>query len=395
MSAKAVVVFDSFGHPLREAEVTLAEEILGLTNSDGYILSPFPGFEGQTYVRVLCSGFFPAVYAITLDDLNQEIHLGGPNNGGNTIYLPPLTSSFKKPSRDRIINVKANLCNIRDADDWPIFEPFIDYLIVTGNPKADDWVLRLKAAGSTHISVTLSGDYAEYLGWANGRYPVPGLDSSNDLNQFASILKWIQSRGLIPIVKLAFDGLRFDPVGWTYGWDWGYENMNRIANGLAEFNESVLWSTGFDGCFPTWTPNQTVSMLRHMRDVLGSKACIDTEFAGPGEVGYIHLGNGASDWHNNQLDILDHFSIELEVNPTPPSPALIDALGQVGERLLNPESDKYYLRGLDKSIAIDLYETDAYWQIRKYLVPQDAKDTADLGKNVGFTVFGNGLPNDH
>ncbi len=386
MSAKAVVVFDNSGQPIREAEVLLSDAVLGLTNSDGYVLSPVPEFPGQTYVRVLATSYLPAVYAVSLDDQNQEIHLGGPNSGGNTIYLPALQKSFSKPSRDRIINVMANLCNLRDAQDVPIFEPFINQLILTNLSRADDWVARLKDAGSTHITTDLTGDYNENLGWIS-RYPIAGGDYTNNLDSFKRILDYLLNHNLVPIIKSGADGQGYDPIGMTYGWQWGMNNLPVIYNELSDYRNSCLWSTSYDGGFADWSPNQLLAFIKMMRQSLGQDACIDTEFSGSGTISYIHLGNGAADWTPDKLGDLDCFSLELQTYPENE-----EGLIQVYERLLNPSFDKYYRGQVTKKQNISMYETCAYWAIRKQLSPTDARMQASRIQKLGYTSFGNGVP---
>ena len=344
----------------------------GQTNQDGYVLFNHVPNSVNVSVFVWGAGYKNFSFDMQLGDTNKN-------------YQVPLEPSFSKPSRDRIINVKANLCNIYDAFGLPIFDAFIGSLIVNDPARAEDWFIKLREAGSTHINTCLSGNYPPYA--------IPGLDSMNNLSQYDYILRTIRQHGFIPIVKLAFDGHVYDPYGWTYGWQYGMDNIERIATGLSDYVDSVLWSTGFDGCFPDWTPDQTVDMLRKMRAVLGEKACIDTEFAGPGTWGYIHMGNGAADWTKDKLGILDHFSLEAETFP----PDTGEGLQEIATRLLGPNcligpQTPYYLAGLDKYIAINVYETWAYKFIRKQSTPAQAVETANQAARYGFHVFGNGLP---
>lgn len=383
MAAKAVVVN---GQTVYEVELNGVRGYCN-GNPDGYYLFNSSFEAGSTFVRVIANGMKPALYPITLDGNNQEIHFGVDGGPDNTIHLPGL--SFEKPSRDRIINVKANFCNLYDAQGLPIFEDFIDTLIVEDEARAEDWITRLRAAGSTHITVTLSGDYPEALGWID-RYPIIGKDWTRDLTGFAQCLDWIISRGFIPIVKLATDGLAYDNAGLTYGWKWGMDKLPNILNDLSRFWDSCLWSTGFDGCFPTWSSKQTIQMLRMLKSVMGDKGNIDTEFAGPGSISYCHMGRGAEDWADDQLGLLDCFSLELEVFP-----AQAEGISQTATRLLGPNAKNcpttpYYLANTTKKINICFFETVAYWFIHK--VTNDYKTDANLGKFYGFTSFGNGLP---
>jgi hypothetical protein len=348
----------------------------GITNHDGYVLFNFVPNNTSVDVFVICAGFVNYFTVIALGDQNQNYNIN-------------LTPSFNKPSRDRIINVKANLCNLYDAYDHPIFEPMINWLILNDTILADDWLNRAIAAKSTHYNLAISCNYRNN--------PVPGLDLTHDLGAFSSVIDYVKSKGLIPIVKLAFDGQDFDPAGLTYGWNWGMNNVERIANGLSKHINSVLWSTGFDGCFPNWSRDQTIQMLRKMRAVFGQNAQLDTEFAGPpsGSWGYIHMGNGAADWANDTLGILDHFSLEAQRFPID----VTAGLQEVATRLLGPNcligpKTPYYLAGLNKYIAIDVYETVATWFYNGAVAsPQDAINAATAASAYGFKAFGNGVPN--
>jgi hypothetical protein len=356
---------------LSGAPVLLAQ---GITNNDGYVLFNYVPNNMKVDVYTFSPGHKNYVQAIQLGSSNIN-------------YPISLTPSFNKPSRERIINVMANLCNLYDADNQPIFEPMINALILYDESKANDWIARAKRAGSTHYNLAIACNYRNN--------PVPGMDFTQDLGTFSRIIDWIKLQGLIPIIKLAFDGQNYDPNGLTYGWQWGMNNVERIANGLSKHVDSCLWSTGFDGCFPNWSPDQTIKMLRRMRDVFGTKAQLDTEFAGPpGGWGYIHLGNGAADWAKDKLGILDHFSLEAEEYPINTG----EPAQQIATRLLGPNcligpQTPYYLASLDKEVAIDVYETVATWFYNGGIAqPQDAVNAANEMKKYGFKCFGNGVP---
>lgn len=298
------------------------------------------------------------------------------------------------PNRDQLINIQGNFCNLIDSEGIPIFDAFIDELILHNLPKAEDWINVLKANHTTHINLELSGDYNENLGWIS-RYPIPGHDWTKDIKGFRQIIDWVISKGLIPILKLSMDGQGYDPNGWTYGWQWGMDNLPHILTSLGDYVGKATFSTGYDGCFPNWTADQTIKAIKMLRTILGPDAVIDTEFAGPGTVGYCHMGNGASDWSDDKLGMLDTFSIELMTNP-PNS----DGVQQTAARLLGPEAKNiesknagpYYLVNTSKRIGIWMYETVAYWAIRKQL-GQDAIRQANAScAQYGFQLFGNGLP---
>lgn len=386
--AKAVVIFDPSGAPLPNAIGVLMGNNSPLTNVDGYALFGGDYPSGPTYIIVVANGYKSYIQPLTLTDFNQNIYIGGTSPNPNDINLPAL--SFNQPSHDSIINVKANFCNLFDATGIPVFDAFIGSLLMSNPLKANDWFVRLKQIGTTHMNVALSIRYDENLGWAP-TYPIAGYDFTNDLVSFAKILNVVINNGFIPIIKLAFDGQAYDPVGWTYGWQWGMDNLQRIKDGLIPFVNTCLWSTGFDGCFPDWTRDQTIQMLQKMRAVLGEQACIDTEFGNE----YCHMGQAGNDWTPDTLGILDCFSIE--VMQYPPD---VNGLQQVASRLLGPQATNiapenvgpYYLANLTKKINICLYETIAYQCSRKQATSADAIAVANTAAQYGYKSFGNGQP---
>lgn len=395
MAAKAVVIFGPGGTPLVNAEAKLVklptngmltEFVFPLTNQDGYGNIPISLPQGDYYFKVCATGFKNYLQLVTLDSDNQEIHVNAPGGPPNTIHLPSL--SFNTPSRDRIINVMGNLCNIIDAQGLPIFEPFINQLILSDVTRANDWIARLKDAGSTHITTDLTGDYNEFLPWLGGRYPIPGGDYTNNLDAFKRILDYLLGNDLIPIVKSGADGQGFDPNGLTYGWQWGISQLPNIYYQLRDYHDQCLWSTSYDGGFADWSPDQLLQFLKMMRGSFGKDGCIDAEFSGPGSISYIHLGNGAADWTPDKLGDLDCFSLELQVYPEDD-----EGLKEVYERLLNESSPVYYRHAVQKTQCISMYETTAYWSIRKYVSPDQNKSQAQRIKTFGYTSFGNGVPN--
>lgn len=391
MAAKAVVVFNN-GQPLINVECLFClnsgtERKWPLTNSDGYtILQDMPPASG--YIKIVANGFKSYLQLVSLDGNNQTIRVANGPDAPNDILLPAL--SFNKPSRDRIINVMANLCNINDATGLTIFEPFINQLILTDKNRADDWIARLKDSGSTHITTDITGDYDEILPYLGTRYPIPGGDYTRNINDFRRILDYLLGMSLIPIVKSGCDGHSYQSGGMTYGWSWGMDNMPYIYNQLKDYHDQCLWSTGYDGCFPDWTPDELLAFLRMMRVSLGDNN-IDTEFgSGPGEsISYCHLGNGAADWTDDKLGDLDSFSLELQTfaQSEQEITGQIEGMTEVFQRI-GPGG--IYLH--NTKTQIQMYETLAYWEIRKFADFQQAKQVAQRAFNVGYRTFGNGLP---
>src|SRR5260221_5003560 len=220
MAAKAVVVFDSSGSPIENAEVSLSNKYsFALTNGDGYTIHLENIPESTLYVRVLATGFSPAVYPVVLDGNNQEIHLGGPNNGPpNTIHLPPLSHSFKWPSIDVLRAFRGNFSGLvlpylKYGPDFPggklLFTP--SYVVESDQNRT--WIRRdYKAAGYKHFPLNLTNHstiyHDDYPDWddklidkyliellSDGLIPVGFAMGDND-----TTVNTHASPGLVPIV---------------------------------------------------------------------------------------------------------------------------------------------------------------------------------------------------
>ena len=302
-----------------------------------------------------------------------------------------------QPTRDNIINVQSNFCNLRDDDDIPIFTEFITSLIFHGMiSKFEDWMQRLDNVGSTHIDIGLTASYDENLGWIN-QYPIPDGNWSNDIIVVRDALDAIIEHGKIPHLHLNWD---------DFGLDWGFRNLPNIINQLVDYIPKILWDTGYDGCFPSWNRNQFISALYFLRHLLGPNGQIATEFAGPGgPLPYIDLGQGQGDY-DGPLQELDVLLLEYGTGQFDNKCGMQQQLTRLfGPRYPKPlipgcddHSGVYYLsaprkRGILGVCAYEWVWGGAFNQIRKLNVPADAVTIANGFKDYGFTSFGNGQPN--
>jgi len=312
-----------------------------------------------------------------------------------------LNQSSPKPkikTRADIINVQSNFCNLRDADDIPIFTIYLTSLYANKQyDKFDDWLNRLRAAGSTHIDIGLTAKYDENLGWVK-QYPIPDIDLTNGLFLLKQIIHTIISENFIPHIHLSMD---------DNGLNWAFANLPSIINQLIDYAPYCLWNTGWDGCFPSWNRNQTTAAIYLLRKILGQNAQIATEFGGPGGFfPYIDMGFGEGDYIG-PLQELDCLCLEYGNGGSIPLPDC--GMQQQGTRLLgsaykpllipgcDEHSNIYYLSSPRRRgpMNICIYEWvwgGAYNQIRKLNNPNDAKTIAQGFQKYGYTSFGNGQP---
>jgi hypothetical protein len=324
------------------------------------------------------------------------------------------------PSRDAVINVRADFGNLRDAKDRPMFTPFLLSLMddcAGGDSGAcadvEDWIARLKAEGDTHVALNISYDYGENLGWAP-RYPIHGLDLTKRVPTLRAYLEKLIRRGFIPILFLSCDGHASDPnggyndpIGWSYGLPWCEAHLGDIINQLRSGRDLapyILWSSGWDGCFPDWSPQQTNDFFTLLRAQVGPAGNLATEFGN----GYIHMGGGGNDWYQPGLAEVDVFFIEFGTNVLDPNEQC--GVQQVAARMLGPDktfspgppcdstSPPFYL-GAPRSprgpLSVVAWEYAAYTATRKQIDPETARRQGDYLYSLGFRRLGNGQAHGH
>lgn len=242
MAAKAVVVWDPSGNRVPNAECSIESLVLGLTNADGYILSPFSHVSGPSYVRVLASGFAPAVYQFSFDNKDQEIHLGGPDNFGppNTIHLPAL--SFRQSALPAV----------------PVQYPFAGALCIPDTLKSYCGHNRYWSTAFGCLNRQEQSEWLDLLDerkykWQfyqlsgspyHGDYPELPLD----INRIVSDLSYIRSRGFGTIINFRDD----------VGTDCSYlRPVAEATQGLVDCCMGIFESNGvFD-----WDEDKVVSVL--------------------------------------------------------------------------------------------------------------------------------------
>ncbi len=329
MNAKAVVVWNQSNQPVINAECTFVhdnwEELFPLTNADGYTDPPpaIPAVSG--YIKVLATGYSPAIYPITLDDQNQEIHLGAPGGQPNTIHLPPL--SFKsapimEPTREQVCNIYCGFQGISILTQqfgWiPAFGPECGSL---NDTDCISYCQQMKRLGFTHVEFDISWQYDE----PSYSYPVPGLDLAYNLSEVCRRCNLIINQGMMIKFALAGDGMSVnsnpgpeqynDPFGWTYGFQWLMNNIERILIELKNYpvrdlTKWIIFVPGYDGVFYGWSINGEVPDLQPQRVIdFGNKfrSILPKGYLGlEHSTGKIPVGEDGLDWKTNgPLDSYD------------------------------------------------------------------------------------------
>jgi len=121
-------------------------------------MTPVPGAdEGFARIGLATGPGTVTITAIGYEPLTFTTDLpGAPNqNHALTPVTPPL------PSRDDMLNVAGNFCNVLDSRGVCIFSAFLPQAETEG--LYDDWMAKLVAAGSTHVVVSPECAYNAYM----------------------------------------------------------------------------------------------------------------------------------------------------------------------------------------------------------------------------------------
>lgn len=218
----------------------------------------------------------------------------------------------------------------------PWFEPCIGWF--TGPTRwADvDAVLKVKAdADDQIVQVAVSGQYAE----ANQAYQhIPGVNYWNDLAGLNTLLDYLIERGWWIDLRCGFDGTGPDPVGLTWGWQFGMDNYARLAASLGPRLAYCKINPAYDGWCPAWDASQAQAFGEMVIATTPSVVLVG-EFA----IGYSHMGGGEADYApGGCLSAYDAFEGEFEAEP---NTGLIhdDNVWQIVARMSRP-----YIRPADQ-----------------------------------------------
>ena len=191
--------------------------------------------------------------------------------------LDPGETDVAAPTRDEILAVKADFCNIKDRHGRVMFTSTL-----AGIPPDDqeDWLARLKAAGDTHIFVSVTTGYGSFyptIDFADGR-----------LDELMALLWRLRREALIPVLFL------------TSG-DTGSFNADRIrricrAIVAAGLTGHCMYVCAWESVKGGWTSAQFNEANLIMRDELGPDAILAA-----------HLSPGRASFASHPLEADDPF----------------------------------------------------------------------------------------
>lgn len=281
-----------------------------------------------------------------------------------------------KPTRDELCAVKNRFQGLtvqtQQYGELPLFDPVIGWF--TGDTAAADrrscYAVH-KAAGDTHINLTVSGQYRG-TDPRNAYSSIPGADYAYDKDGLRALVSEVIQNGFMVLLMFAGDGESVndnpqpgeynDPNGWTYGQRWLMLNFPRLWSWLKEGTDLTPWILpvpGYDGVVPDWQPpSQVDDFLLMAREIVGPDHPIGLELS----AGYcVWAGNEADNYPTPAGQALDVILQEFPYPMAPPEPppanflelsntqrAPWDQVWQMVGRLANP-----YIRPLDQPAADD------------------------------------------
>jgi len=292
----------------------------------------------------------------------------------------------------RVLDVRANFCNLRDGRGRVIFTPFIASL--PPNERLE-WYEAQRRAGSTHLVVAPHYDYPNS--------PVAGRDMRKAPAEFRALLDEIlrtpsaSGQGFVPIVMWANTPDEVDAF---------WPSLMAASRDLAPRIVHVpAWE-------PTWTAGELAHGIARLRALMGPDAAIFFH-GGPREAAGAMADGGAPDfWTTGVGRELSGFLYQTEHGKTVVEPCTRrqdgtfaadcwlnrwqDIVARLGAGRLS--NDRGEDRGAGwRKVRLVLFETVAYDYYRGGADERTAQRVADDGDAIcrqwGVTCgFGNGLP---
>jgi len=338
MAAKAVIVVNPSGQALPNAEPYLSigsqHETMPLTNQDGYSLSAQSWSDGNGYLKVTANGYLSYVQILSIDGENQNIFVGENGTDANAVILPGLKTASGNtfpsyPTREEVCNVFCGFQGINILTKqygWiPAFGPECGAL---DDEDTISYCQQMKEFGFTHVEMDISWQYSE----PDFNYPVRGMDLAYNLEEVARRLDLIIRQGMFVKFSLAGDGMSVndnpqqgeynDPQGWTYGFQWLMNNVQRIMSFLSDYQghdltKFCLFVPGYDAVFYGWgipnevpdqQPQRVIDFGNHFRTILPN-GYLGIEHS----TGKIPVGESGKDWlTNGPLDSYDTLLSEYD-----------------------------------------------------------------------------------
>lgn len=295
----------------------------GIVEEDGRFIirldGPDPVNGTGTNLTIIAPGCKPFYQRGIMQPGEQPVGIAleaGPN---------PFRKTPSKPTRAQLCGVKLSFQGYtvptEQYGSLPWFPPALGWLDLPADRRTAYAVHR--AAGDTHVNLTLSGQYREpRQAYEN----VAGRDFSKDLPLLHDRIAEAVSEGFLVLLMLAGDGQGSgpgynDPVGWTYGYQWLMDNFERVYRGLEDLAPWIAWCPGYDGVVPGWAtspiyqyPSEVDKWLLHARSIVGSEGALALELS----AGYPDWGGSAGNYTTpagQGLDtVMSEFPEPLEAN---------------------------------------------------------------------------------
>jgi hypothetical protein len=320
----------------------------------------------------------------------------------------PLVASSQAPPRTtgpELLHVLGNFCNLQDSAGRSIYTSVLASVWAQDRPAAEDWVARLREAGSTHVFVNVpdgdwsygkdNPDVAERHVW---RQP----DLWADLPRYRAFLEWLlaqpsaNGRGFVPVIFLDHGG--DDPLP-RIG-----ERWPRFAETMQDLLPHLVGVIAFEPVAGSWSSRELSEAMLLMHKLLPGLAM--AWHGSPGRrSGASHPLEPDDPWTGSETAFFHSHGgehIDVAFYQTPHGAALYEDCA--------PDAEDCWLhrwrtvvqwigrgeRGW-RQLPVVLAETTAYEYIRGEATSEQAREIATRADRVCQTLgvrcgYGNGLP---
>lgn len=179
-----------------------------------------------------------------------------PPSDGNAALL--LGGGRIMPTREQVLDIRANFCGAHDAQGRVIFDPFIASLALA---ERADWYTRKHGAGLTHLVVAPNCSYPGS--------PIPGFDFRRSPLAFRALLDEVLAQGFIPIVMMTDGGLQ--GPGEILGDTWA-----QMWPAVSDLQSWCVWVPGWE-TGGAWRAKDTSDVLLWMARTFAASTVVALE----------------------------------------------------------------------------------------------------------------------
>lgn len=289
-----------------------------------------------------------------------------------------LSAALWRPTRDEVLNIRANFCGARDALGRVIFDPFLASL---PPDQRADWYARKHAA---HLRHFILQPFISYPG-----SPIPPSDLRQDPAAFRALIEQVLTQGFVPLVQMTDggDGAWNEILGDVWAGLWP---------ALEDLQNSIVWSPGFE-VGGSWPSKALSDVLLWLQGRLSPEAVMGVWCVPERATGASYPVQPDDPWHGDELAFWTSYGGEranLLFYQTGHGSAARDFQGRWDDVVSRCGAGQHGWRKLERCVFAENWAYDYYHgHATEAQIRESARQAQALFQSYGVAeAYGNGLP---